>query len=38
MRGRQTLCINASNAEPARLLAVVIVDEADKQVTIPDAQ
>ena len=30
--------INASNSEPARLLAVVIVDAADKQVTIPDAQ
>ena len=28
---------NASDTEPARLLAVVIVDEADKQVTIPDA-
>jgi quercetin dioxygenase-like cupin family protein len=29
---------NASDTEPARLLAVVIVDAADKQVTIPDAQ
>jgi quercetin dioxygenase-like cupin family protein len=29
---------NASNTEPARLLAVVIVDAADKQVTIPDAR
>ena len=27
---------NASDKEPARLLAVVIADEADKQVTIPD--
>ncbi len=27
---------NASDTEPARLLAVVIVDAADKQVTIPD--
>jgi quercetin dioxygenase-like cupin family protein len=30
--------VNASDTEPARLLAVVIVDAADKQVTIPDAQ
>ena len=30
--------VNASDTEPARLLAVVIVDEADKRVTIPDAQ
>jgi hypothetical protein len=30
--------VNASNTEPARLLAVVIVDAADKQVTIPEAQ
>ncbi len=29
---------NASDTEPARLLAVVIVDAADKQVTIPDAK
>ncbi len=28
--------VNASDTEPARLLAVVIVDAADKQVTIPD--
>ena len=27
---------NASDKEPARLLAVVIADEADKQVTIPE--
>ena len=27
---------NASDTEPARLLAVVIVDAADKQLTIPD--
>jgi quercetin dioxygenase-like cupin family protein len=30
--------VNASDTEPARLLAVVIVDATDKQVTIPDAQ
>lgn len=30
--------VNASDTEPARLLAVVIVDAADKQLTIPDAQ
>ena len=30
--------VNASDTEPARLLAVVIVDAADKQVTIPDPQ
>jgi quercetin dioxygenase-like cupin family protein len=29
---------NASDTEPARLLAVVIIDTADKQVTIPDAR
>jgi quercetin dioxygenase-like cupin family protein len=29
---------NASDTEPARLLAVIIVDAADKQVTIPDPQ
>jgi quercetin dioxygenase-like cupin family protein len=29
---------NASDTEPARLLAVVIVDAADKHVTIPDPQ
>jgi quercetin dioxygenase-like cupin family protein len=27
---------NASDTEPARLLAVLIVDEADEQITIPD--
>jgi quercetin dioxygenase-like cupin family protein len=27
---------NASNTEPARLLAVIIVDAADEQLTIPD--
>jgi hypothetical protein len=30
--------LNASDTEPARLFAVVIVDAADKQVTIPDPQ
>ena len=30
--------INASDTEPARLLAVVIVDETDKRVTIPDGR
>jgi quercetin dioxygenase-like cupin family protein len=30
--------LNASDTEPARLLAVVIVDAADKQLTIPDPQ
>jgi quercetin dioxygenase-like cupin family protein len=35
---RHPVSINASNTEPARLLAVVIVDAADKQLTIPDAQ
>jgi quercetin dioxygenase-like cupin family protein len=30
--------VNASDKEPARLLAVVIVDAADKQLTIPDPQ
>jgi quercetin dioxygenase-like cupin family protein len=29
---------NASDTEPARLLAVLIVDEADEQLTIPDAR
>ena len=29
--------LNASETEPARLLAVLIVDEADKQLTIPDS-
>lgn len=29
--------VNASNTEPARLLAVLIVDAADKQLTIPDS-
>ena len=29
---------NASDTEPAQLLAVFIVDAADQQVTIPDAQ
>ena len=29
---------NASDTEPARLLAVVIVDAADEQLTIPDPQ
>jgi quercetin dioxygenase-like cupin family protein len=29
---------NASDTEPARLLAVIIVDEADEQLTIPDPQ
>jgi quercetin dioxygenase-like cupin family protein len=35
---RHPVSINASDTEPARLLAVVIVDAAEKQVTIPDAQ
>src|SRR5918995_3818136 len=35
---RHPVSVNASNTEPARLLAVVIVDAADKQVTIPEAQ
>jgi quercetin dioxygenase-like cupin family protein len=30
--------VNASDTEPARLLAVLIIDEADKQLTIPDAR
>jgi quercetin dioxygenase-like cupin family protein len=30
--------VNASDIEPARLLAVVVVDAADKQLTIPDPQ
>ena len=34
----QPVSVNASDTEPARLLAVVIVDAADKQVTIPDPQ
>jgi hypothetical protein len=29
---------NASATEPARLLAVLIVDAADKQLVIPDPQ
>ena len=29
---------NASDTEPARLLAVFIIDDADKELTIPDAQ
>ena len=29
---------NASDTEPARLLAVLIVDAADKQLVIPDSQ
>jgi hypothetical protein len=29
---------NASDTEPARLLAVFIVDTADEQLTTPDAQ
>ena len=29
--------VNASDTQPARLLAVIIVDEADKQLTIPDS-
>jgi hypothetical protein len=28
--------VNASDTEPARLLAVLVVDEADKQLTLPD--
>lgn len=28
--------VNASNTKPARLLAVIVVDAADKQLTIPD--
>ena len=35
---RHPVSANASNTEPARLLAVVIVDVADKQLTIPDSQ
>jgi quercetin dioxygenase-like cupin family protein len=35
---RHPVSVNPSNTEPARLLAVVIVDAAEKQVTIPDAQ
>jgi quercetin dioxygenase-like cupin family protein len=30
--------LNASDTEPARLLAVLVVDEADKQLTIPDSR
>lgn len=33
---RHPVSLNASDTEPARLLAVVIVDAADKQLTIPD--
>ncbi|HET9383701.1 MAG TPA: cupin domain-containing protein [Gemmatimonadales bacterium] len=29
---------NASNTEPARLLAVIVVDAADERLTIPDRQ
>jgi hypothetical protein len=29
---------NASDTEPARLLAVIVVDESDKQLTIPDSR
>jgi len=29
---------NASDTKPARLLAVLIVDAADKQLVIPDPQ
>jgi quercetin dioxygenase-like cupin family protein len=35
---RHPVSSNASTTEPARLLAVVIVDAAEKHVTIPDAQ
>ena len=28
--------VNASDTEPARLLAVLVVDEADKELTLPD--
>ena len=35
---RHSVSINASNIEPARLLAVLIVDAADKQLVIPDPQ
>jgi quercetin dioxygenase-like cupin family protein len=35
---RHAVSENASSTEPARLLAVVVVDAADKQVTIPDSQ
>jgi quercetin dioxygenase-like cupin family protein len=35
---RHPVSVNASNTETARLLAVVIVDVADKQLTIPDPQ
>jgi hypothetical protein len=30
--------VNASDTEPARLLAVIVVDAADKQLTIPGSQ
>ncbi len=33
-----SVSVNASSIKPARLLAVVIVDGADKQLTIPDPQ
>jgi quercetin dioxygenase-like cupin family protein len=35
---RHPVSVNASDTEPAQLLAVVVVDSADKPVTIPDAQ
>ena len=35
---RHRVSENASDTEPARLLAVVILDVADEQVTIPDPQ
>ncbi len=33
---RHPVSANASDTEPARLLAVFIVDEADTQITVPD--
>lgn len=33
---RHPVSANASDTEPARLLAVVIVDDADDQITVPD--
>ena len=35
---RHPVSVNASDTEPARLLAVVVVDAADKVVTIPEAR
>jgi quercetin dioxygenase-like cupin family protein len=35
---RHPVSVNASDTEPARLLAVVVVDAADKEVTIPEAR